>query len=186
VPRTSVCTGVGALVPPYPYRALRVLGGAPIISVLRQLGYSPLRRSHSVRHGRQSAAPGTPSHRHNHDVYGPHRDGTATVVTGYYPNHRLTRGAQGSRSLRNHYGIHRYRRLPPRESRPHHARGGMKKFLRSAAGSRVSPPYNTVANGYNADGSNNLGQYLSLRQVIQQHCPGFGLLQIALVEFTEQ
>ncbi|HEX9164416.1 MAG TPA: hypothetical protein VF862_00795, partial [Gemmatimonadales bacterium] len=50
--------------------------------------------------------------------------------------------------------------------------GGMLKFVDLLPGIPGVTTYNTVANGYNADGSNNLGQYLSLAVKDTTRFPG--------------
>jgi FtsP/CotA-like multicopper oxidase with cupredoxin domain len=70
--------------------------------------------------------------------------------------------------------------------------GGMLKFVDLLPGIPGVTSHNTVANGYNADGSNNLGQYLSLAtpQGWPIGCVGAACTadyyEIALVEYAEQ
>ncbi|HSB21227.1 MAG TPA: hypothetical protein VLD85_14565 [Anaeromyxobacteraceae bacterium] len=64
--------------------------------------------------------------------------------------------------------------------------GGMKKFVDLLPGIPGVTPYNTVANGYNADGSNNLGQYIPLAVKDTATFAGSDYYEIALVQYAEK
>jgi FtsP/CotA-like multicopper oxidase with cupredoxin domain len=64
--------------------------------------------------------------------------------------------------------------------------GGMQKFVDLLPGIPGVTSYNTVANGYNSDGSNKLNQYLSLATADKSTYLGSDYYEIAVVEYTEK
>ena len=62
----------------------------------------------------------------------------------------------------------------------------MKKFVDLLPGIPGVSSFTTPANGYGADGSNNLGQYIPLAVKDTASFPGSDYYEIAVVEYTER